>query len=52
MPTGVVLNDRDELHRNWLDWVNTNLGTNQRFAGVAAAAATDAAELGKDSMPP
>jgi len=40
------VNNREELYRNWLDWVTTNLGRDQHLAGVAATAATDAAELG------
>jgi hypothetical protein len=39
--------NREELYRNWLDWVTTNLGRNEQSAVVAATAATDAAELGK-----
>ena len=40
------VNNREERYRNWLDWVTTNLGRDQHLAGVAATAATDAAELG------
>jgi hypothetical protein len=39
--------NRDELYRNWLDWVTTNLGRDHQLAGVAATAAADAAALGK-----
>lgn len=43
--TGTV-SDREELYRNWLDWVTTNLGPDRQLAGLAATAATDAAERG------
>jgi hypothetical protein len=39
--------NREELHRNWLDWVTTNLGRDHQLAGIAATAATDAAQQGK-----
>jgi hypothetical protein len=41
------VNDREELHRNWVGWVTTNLGRDTRLAEIAATAATDAAELGQ-----
>jgi hypothetical protein len=41
------VDNRDELYRNWLDWVITNLGRDQRLASLAAAAATDAVEHDK-----
>ena len=39
--------DREELHRNWWDWVTTNLGRDIRLAEIATLAATDAAEQGQ-----
>jgi uncharacterized RDD family membrane protein YckC len=38
---------RDELYRGWFDWVSTNLGRDSKLAGIAATAATDAAEQGR-----
>ena len=37
---------RDELYRNWLDWVTTNLGRDKVLAVVAANAATEVAIQG------
>jgi hypothetical protein len=41
------VDSREQLYRNWFDWVTTNLGRDDRLAGVAAKAATDVAQLGK-----
>jgi hypothetical protein len=41
------VNDREDLHRNWLGWVTTNLGRDARLAEIAASAATDAAGQGR-----
>jgi len=38
---------REELYRNWLDWVTANLGRDSELAVIAATAATDAAERGR-----
>jgi hypothetical protein len=41
------VDDQEDLYRNWLEWVTTNLGRDHRLASVAATAAADAAGLGK-----
>lgn len=41
------VDSQEELHRNWLVWVTTNLGRDTRLAEIAARAATNAAELGQ-----
>jgi len=41
-----IVPGRDELYRGWLEWATTNLGGDNVLAGIAATAATDAAENG------
>ncbi|HEV2035294.1 MAG TPA: DUF4190 domain-containing protein [Candidatus Dormibacteraeota bacterium] len=40
------MSDREDLYRNWVGWVTTNLGRDTTLTGIAARAATDAAEHG------
>jgi hypothetical protein len=41
------MSNREELYRNWLDWVTTTVGHDPRLAEIATSAATDVAELGQ-----
>jgi hypothetical protein len=41
------MTDREDLYRNWVGWVQVNLGRDPRVAEIAANAAANAAEEGR-----